>query len=211
MAKALVYYKFKSEKDYQSMEIKGKGIRLEAFEYQIMKQKDMLKYAEDFKLTFYDAETNKLLYHPAHFISKNQHVIVVRCPKTTEIILPIEEDENPGDKVKDLLTESIKRKEDLEALMNSPPKAPKIIRPKFGLRAGDEKHLCKVCKKLMVDPTQVKCCQYTFCLACLESEESKNGKCPHCDSEQMRPFIANKFMQLRCKRLRESGKYDHWL
>lgn len=75
---SVINYKFRSMKNYSSINIEGGGIPLWELKYEIITQRKM--QSKDFDLLFYDNQTNEKILDEYQIIERNSHIIVERIP-----------------------------------------------------------------------------------------------------------------------------------
>ncbi|KAL7677817.1 hypothetical protein ACOME3_004054 [Neoechinorhynchus agilis] len=192
-----VFYKFRSDLNYESLTFEGISMTVGEFKNTLMKKIGMLKHASDFELVLTDAQTNEVYKYGNQKIPKNSCIILARVPSYGASHLPMNCEEENGPGVAEILAAAIKDPYELKRIQEPPPKRVIIKRPRFVPLAGLHFIKCKICNKLMLDPVQTHCCHANYCDSCLERLEN----CPVCGKEEMGPFIPNQFLRLKIKNL----------
>lgn len=75
---SLIYYRFKSYKDFSAITFEGTGLPLWELKYEIVTQRKM--NSKDFDLLFFDGETEEQLLDEYMQITRNSHIVVHRIP-----------------------------------------------------------------------------------------------------------------------------------
>lgn len=75
---SLIYYKFKSYKDFSSVPFEGASLPLWELKYEVVTQRKM--NSKDFDLLFFDDETSEQLLDEYAQIPRNSHITIQRIP-----------------------------------------------------------------------------------------------------------------------------------
>lgn len=75
---SFIYYKFKSYKDFSTLQFEGASLPLWELKYEVVTQRKM--NSKDFDLLFFDEETSEQILDEYAQIPRNTHIVIQRIP-----------------------------------------------------------------------------------------------------------------------------------